>query len=160
MEFWENTGWPMINEHLTFQLGRLSHKNGYARGGLDYLPRLENAESAWEYLVERYNVNRTLVEQIKETTGVSFKDAYRTGSKVHQNYFLKFDVYRLKNETVARICRALAIDYCCLNLELPPYCKNTGAMCTIRRVHSNGPKYITAIIPAVPGYMTLSLSEC
>ncbi|KAG7367644.1 DUF498/DUF598 domain containing protein [Nitzschia inconspicua] len=36
----------------------------------------------------------------------------------------RLDINSLKNGSIPNICRDLALDYCCLNYELPPICRN------------------------------------
>lgn len=48
----------------------------------------------------------------------------------------RFDTSRVSNATRERICRLVALDYCCLNIELPEVCRmrdDEGVYCAIRK---------------------------
>ena len=49
-----------------------------------------------------------------------------------RSYPRRFNVSAISDETRVRMCNLLMLDYCCLNLELPPFCQGHTMKCRRR----------------------------
>jgi hypothetical protein len=70
---------------------------------------------------------------IADALGVEIPEG---GLKVVRNAPRRFDPSRVANRTKQKICRILALDYCCLNIELPEVCRmreGEGVYCAVRK---------------------------
>lgn len=71
----------------------------------------------------------------------------------------RFNLSLVSNETKQKICQIVALDYCCLNLQLPEVCKtddhSKGVFCTLEQMNvkdPNGNAYEKLAIQAYRSY--------
>ena len=73
-----------------------------------------------------YNASEAEVgwQEIADKRGVEIPmDGLQVGRKKSR----RFNLEMVSNATKQKICRLMALDYCCLNIELPSVCKVDGA---------------------------------
>ncbi|KAL7530859.1 hypothetical protein ACHAXR_007350 [Thalassiosira sp. AJA248-18] len=64
------------------------------------------------------------LQEVASERGVEIPDGDMThGRKITR----RFNVNKVSDATKRKICRILALDYCCLNIELPPLCREDEA---------------------------------
>ena len=71
--------------------------------------------------------------QIANELGVDIPEG---GLKAVRKASRRFDTSRVSNNTKEKICRIVALDYCCLNIELPEVCRmhdDDGVYCAIKK---------------------------
>mmetsp|Transcript_17058 Transcript_17058/g.33286 ORF Transcript_17058/g.33286 Transcript_17058/m.33286 type:complete len:378 (+) Transcript_17058:32-1165(+) len=103
---WDGT---MFEQHLGFQAPVLSSNDGKPFR-LDFIGDTKHTDEHWQQIGKHLNVPK--VEVIRGRA-----------------YPRRMNITYIQTETYERICRLAAIDFCCLNFELPPQCANAGVSC-------------------------------
>ena len=80
-------------------------------------------------------------QHIADTRGVKLPKHMKVGRKTSR----RFNLAMVSNATKRKICRILALDYCCLNIELPEVCKadeTDGVYCMVEKktMHREDPR--------------------
>jgi len=104
-------GLSPFNGHLELQVPKLSFYDTGEPYHLDVIYNTANSDEGWKSLVHNY-----------VPPGFLQQDSF-TIQHSHSRY-RRFDITRISNTTKQRICELAMIDYCCLNLPLPPPCSN------------------------------------
>mmetsp|Transcript_8 Transcript_8/g.40 ORF Transcript_8/g.40 Transcript_8/m.40 type:complete len:978 (+) Transcript_8:237-3170(+) len=155
---WEYDGVSPFDIHLHLQVPLLSHPATGRALHVDEMYNTTAARVGWEALAKRYSVdlsdgtedgsegeshNR---ESNKEgTKGKSGKDGNKDSAKNDskgggviqgRTYPRRFDKKYVTDRTKQRICELGMLDYCCLNLPLPPPCENL--YCRMDKEDDNG----------------------
>ena len=87
---------------------------------VDHVYETKNIDVAWEEIARSQNVNLSVpIEQDRR-----LKKHELTGVIHGRTYPRRFDVSKISNATKQRICELSMLDYCCLNMPLPPPCEN------------------------------------
>ena len=81
-------------------------------------------------------------QEVASQRGVKIPDGEMThGRKITR----RFNVSKVSNDTKRKICRILALDYCCLNIELPEVCReddeDEAVYCAMERRNERTMKY-------------------
>ena len=104
--------------HLHLQVPHISNKNTGRSRRLDEIYNTERSISDWQYIVNWY--------------GKSLPD---DGMFNARSVPRRFKTSLVGQKTKKRICQVSAIDYCCLNMKLPPECieKEVEIYCSLDR---------------------------
>ena len=73
----------------------------------------------WENIAKRYEVDLSM----PLPKDPFMHDNELTGVIRSRSYPRRFDLKRIGNATKQRICELVLLDYCCLNMPLPPPCE-------------------------------------
>ena len=111
-------GLSPLDEHLKLQVPILSDRQSGLSFHIDEIYNTTAGKEGWEHLAYVKNVNLSIPIQIKRGGEAN------VGVIGARSAPRRFDVKRIGDETKQRICELALIDYCCLNLPLPPPCEN------------------------------------
>ena len=92
---------------------------------IDELHDIANSDIAWRSIAPRHGVD----------------DAAISKSLIRgRSYPRRFNKSKVSDESVRRVCRYAALDYCCLNFEMPKQCRDgaAGVTCEIEIDAANG----------------------
>jgi len=106
----EYDGLSPFNGHLEFQVPKLSNQKTGRPYHLDKIYNTAASEEGWKTLVKNHHASL-------------LRNDNNPNKHTYSN-FRKFDIHQISNATKQRICELAMIDYCCLNLPLPPPCSN------------------------------------
>eukprot|EP00986_Skeletonema_menzelii_P018401 scaffold26636_cov153-Skeletonema_menzelii.AAC.12 len=70
-------------------------------------------------------------QEVASQNGVTIPDGEMTHGR-HQSR--RFNVSRVSEGTQQKICKILALDYCCLNFKLPEVCDDVGLYCSLEQM--------------------------
>ena len=108
-----------FDNHLRCQVPYLADNRDGLPLPISTLYDARDAEGGWRHIADRL--------------GVVIPEG---GLKVVRGAPRRFDVSKVSNATKEKICRLVALDYCCLNIELPEVCRtrdDEGVYCAIRK---------------------------
>jgi len=120
---WDYDGLHPFDLHLRLQVLHISNpQTGRARR-VDEIYTTENTIDDWKFIVEWFG------EELPENGEFQARSVPR-----------RFDTSKVSLETKQRICNLAAIDYCCLNLQLPPECESddVGVFCALDKSKRDG----------------------
>jgi len=101
------TGLDPFDVHLNLQISSLVFQTGEPFP-ITTLYNATEAEKGWQ--------------EIASANGVTIPDGEMThGRKITR----RFNLDKVLDTTKRKVCRILALDYCCLNIELPPVCRES-----------------------------------
>mmetsp|Transcript_24070 Transcript_24070/g.58126 ORF Transcript_24070/g.58126 Transcript_24070/m.58126 type:complete len:455 (+) Transcript_24070:197-1561(+) len=93
--------------HLHLQVPHISNKYTGRPRRVDEIYNTKHTVQNWEYIVNWYG-----------------QSLPKTGQFNARSVPRRFDASLISPKTKKRICKLSAIDYCCLNMELPPECSD------------------------------------
>jgi hypothetical protein len=105
-------GLSVFDIHLRLQTSSLSDIGTGKMFRIDELHDIRNSNAAWKSIASRFGVDSATISS-----------ALIRG----RSYPRRFNTTRVSEESVRRICRYAALDYCCLNFALPPECAQGAA---------------------------------
>jgi len=107
VDYWhKNTMKDVLDTHFRLQAPMLSWYDGSVRR-IDWFMPLETLDESWD--------------ELKELLGV--ETGPKKAQKARKNRNPTVDKHKVSDEYKRKICQIVAIDYCCLNYELPKVCE-------------------------------------
>lgn len=118
----EYSGLDPFDIHLQLQVPLLTMEDtGRPYPNIE-LYNLTHVQAGWEFLAFRAGVS--LTEDADDSANKKASEQ-KTGTVEHRrSASRRADISRLSNTTKQRICEMALLDYCCLNIPLPPPCHN------------------------------------
>jgi hypothetical protein len=112
-------GLTVFDVHLRLQTAALSDVQNGKAYRLDELHDIKKSNAEWTSIALRHGVDNATIA-----------NALIRG----RSYPRRFNKDLVSEESVRRVCRYAALDYCCLNYELPPECAHgiAGVSCAIK----------------------------
>ncbi len=108
VEAWDGN---VFEAHLAMQAPILTHRDG-TPFKLDFIGETRHTIEHWKEVARRLGVPESSVQVMRG-----------------RGYPRRMNVSYIGKSTYERICRLAAIDFCCLNFELPPECIDSGVSC-------------------------------
>lgn len=122
-------GLSVFDIHLRLQTSSLSDSATGKMFRIDEIHDIRNSDIAWKSIATRFGVD----------------DATISSALIRgRSYPRRFNTTLVSEQSVQRICRYAALDYCCLNFALPPECAQgaAGVACEITIDTASGAKHI------------------
>jgi len=108
-EFVEKWDGELFDTHLKLQTTQLSKNIGLSRN-FDFIGHIGTFRDDWKKMRKKYSLPNISHTRARET-------------------IYKLDDSAVSPTTRQKVCRLLALDYCCLNIKLPQVCKKANVFC-------------------------------